>query len=115
VPLEVVSSTPLGHERYLVRFDGVSDRAAAEALRGVELRAAPLDLPGVLWVHELVGATVVDGAGSELGRVAAVEANPASDLLVLESGALIPIHFVVRHDAVALLVEVDLPEGLLDL
>jgi ribosomal 30S subunit maturation factor RimM len=54
--------------------------------------------------------------GVELGRVAAVEANPASDLLVLEeSGALIPLHFVTGHDTAAGTVDVDIPEGLLDL
>ncbi len=81
----------------------------------MDLEAEPIDAPGTLWVHELVGATVRDAAGTELGRVGAVEANPASDLLVLESGGLIPIRFVTRHDAEAALVEVDIPEGLLDL
>jgi 16S rRNA processing protein RimM len=69
-------------------------------------------------VHELVGALVRDigpSAQGEVGRVAAVEANPASDLLVLESGALIPTRFVVRLDAAAHVVEVELPEGLLEL
>jgi len=47
--------------------------------------------------------------------VEAVEANPASDLLVLDSGALIPVRFVTSHDAAAGVVEVDIPEGLLDL
>jgi hypothetical protein len=50
-----------------------------------------------------------------VGRVAAVEANPASDLLVLESGALIPLNFVTGHDAAAGTVDVDIPEGLLEL
>jgi 16S rRNA processing protein RimM len=118
--LRVVSSRPLGGERdrYLVLFEGVRDRAAAERLRGVDLSAEPMDVPGALWVHELVGAQVRDvGAGSsaEVGRVVAVEANPASDLLVLESGALIPARFVVRFDAAAHVVEVEMPEGLLEL
>lgn len=72
-------------------------------------------VPGTLWVHELVGAVVRDAGGVVLGRVAAVEANPASDLMVLESGALIPVHFVTGHDAAAATVDVDIPEGLLDL
>ena len=113
--LRVVWSKPFGHERFIVQFEGVEDRTAAEALRGVDLEAEPIDAPGTLWVHELVGATVRDAAGTELGRVGAVEANPASDLLVLESGGLIPIRFVTRHDAEAAIVEVEIPEGLLDL
>ena len=44
----------------------------------------------------------------------AVEANPASDLLVLESGGLIPLRFVTESDAAAGTLVVDIPEGLLD-
>ena len=118
-PLSVVSSSPApggaGSDRYLVSFAECRSREAAERLRGVELSAEGLEQPGTLWVHELVGAVVRDVGGAELGRVAAVEANPASDLLVLESGGLIPVHFVTGHDAAAGTVEVDIPEGLLDL
>ena len=66
----------------------------------MELEAEPLDdVPDVIWVHELVGATVRDTAGTALGVIASVEANPASDLMVLESGGLIPVRFVTAHDA----------------
>ena len=67
-----------------------------------------------LWVHDLIGSVVVDGAGVELGRVRSVEANPASDLLVLEDGGLIPLRFVTGSVPGAR-VTVDLPDGLLDL
>ncbi len=97
-----------------MQFDGIEGRTAAESLRGTELEAEPLDVPGKLWVHELVGATVRDAAGTELGRVAAVEANPASDLLVLEGGGLIPLRFVTESDIAAGTLMVDIPEGLLD-
>jgi 16S rRNA processing protein RimM len=114
--LTVAWSKPFGTDRYIVQFEDVADRAAAESLRGVELEAEPLDdMPDALWVHELVGATVRDAAGTALGSVASVEANPASDLMVLESGALIPVRFVTAHDASTGTVDVDVPEGLLDL
>jgi 16S rRNA processing protein RimM len=111
--LVVAASRP--HQgRWLIRFEGVGDRTAAEALRGCTLHADELAGAGdELWVHELVGATVVDAGGVTIGRVAAVEANPAHDLLVLESGTLVPVTFVVEHDRER--VVVDLPEGLLDL
>ena len=112
--LRVVASRPSGGSRHIVSFEGVCDRGTAESLRGTELKAAPLEVPGVLWIHELVGATVRDAAGTELGHVVTVEANPASDLLVLDSGALIPARFVTSHDATAGEIEVDIPEGLLD-
>ena len=115
--LRVVSSKPFGpDDRYIVQFEGVSERSTADALRGVELEAEALqDVADVLWVHELVGATVRDAAHTTLGVIASVEANPASDLMVLESGGLIPVRFVTAHDAAAHTVDVDIPEGLLDL
>ena len=82
----------------------------------MELEAEPLDdVDDVLWVHELVGATVRDAGGTDARRRCSVEANPASDLMVLESGGLIPVRFVTAHDAAAHTVDVDIPEGLLDL
>ena len=95
-PLRVRSSRP--HQRdWIVAFEGVPDRNTAETMRGIVLRAEPLEDPDALWVHELVGARVVDVDGGEHGVVSAVEANPASDLLVLDNGALVPVRFVVEH------------------
>jgi len=96
-----------------VRFAGVESREGAEALRGLILRAPPIERPGTLWVHELVGAEVASTDGRALGVVVAVEANPASDLLVLADGGLIPLRFVVSHRPGAQVV-VDVPDGLLD-
>ncbi|MGH9070307.1 MAG: hypothetical protein ACRDX8_03840 [Acidimicrobiales bacterium] len=78
--------------------------------------APPLEDPEALWVHELIGALVFDLAGTTLGSVAAIEANPASDLLVLDSAALIPMCFVLgRGDRAGRpSVVVDIPDGLLD-
>jgi 16S rRNA processing protein RimM len=114
-PLHVEAARPSGGDRWIVWFEGSTDRTSAERLQGLELSAEAMEVPGTLWVHELVGASVRDTSGVVVGRVAAVEANPASDLLVLESGALIPLNFVTGHDAAGGTVDVDIPEGLLDL
>jgi 16S rRNA processing protein RimM len=98
-----------------VRFEGVDTREAAEALAGAALRAEPLagaDAEG-LWVHELIGAEVVGTGGEGHGTVTAVEANPASDLLVLDGGALVPLRFVVAAEPGKL--TVDVPDGLFEL
>lgn len=100
-------------KRLLVQFAGVADRDAAEELRGLVLSAEPLDDPDELWVHELVGRVVVDTDGTVRGTVTALEVNPASDLLVLDGGALVPLRFVVDRTAERLVV--DAPEGLFDL
>jgi 16S rRNA processing protein RimM len=111
-PLTVEASRPHQHG-FIVQFEGVLSRNGAEELHGLVLLAAPLDDGDAVWVHELIGAAVVDVHGTALGTVQSVEDNPAADLLVLESGALIPMTFVVSS-AVGV-VTVDLPEGLLDL
>ena len=111
-PLRVAAARP--HRRnHIVSFDEITDRAAAESLQGVTLRAPAIADPNELWVHELIGAPVVTMDGVHVGVVEAVEANPASDILVLENGALVPATFVVeqREDTT---VVIDPPEGLLD-
>ncbi|MDQ3146413.1 MAG: ribosome maturation factor RimM [Actinomycetota bacterium] len=110
-PLVVVASRP-HQRRYIVAFAGVHDRHAADGLRGALLLAEPLEDPAALWVHELIGSSVVDLEGSDLGTVVAVEDNPASDLLVLDGGALVPLRFVVESGPER--VVVDVPDGLLD-
>jgi len=119
-PMVVVSSR--SHRgRWLVRFEGVDDRSAAEGKRGTVLMGdLPGDAPeGEVWVHEMIGARVRARDGSDLGAVVAVEANPAHDLLVLEDGALVPMVFVVEMhpgDAGgAGEVVIDPPEGLLEI
>jgi 16S rRNA processing protein RimM len=102
-----------GDGRWIVAFAGVGDRQGADALRGTVLRAPPIDDPDALWTHELIGAVVVSQTGDILGRVDAVESNPASDLLVLDNGGLIPLRFVTDHQGDR--VTVDIPPGLLDL
>jgi 16S rRNA processing protein RimM len=109
--LTVLTSIPFTH-RWIVAFDGVFDRNASEAIAHRDLYAEPLDDPDALWVHELVGKRVIDQHKVDRGLITAVEANPASDLLVLESGALVPMRFVTEtHDDY---VAVDVPDGLFD-
>ncbi len=111
----VITAARPHQDRWLVRFEGVDDREGAEALRNLTLSGEPLgDAPeGEVWVHEVIGCEVRDRAGTVLGHVRAVEANPAHDLLVLDGGTLIPMVFVVAHEPGVVVVEV--PEGLLDL
>jgi 16S rRNA processing protein RimM len=110
--LQIESARPFSGN-WLMRFVGVDSRERAEALRGTLLRARPLDDDGAWWVHELIGSEVVGVDGAPLGTVSGVLANPASDLLELEGGALVPLRFVVERSAGR--VVVDAPEGLFDL
>ena len=110
--LEVVAARP-SNGRWLVMFAGVSDRTQAERLTGVQLLAAPIEDPDALWVHELIGSRVIEADGVDRGRCVSVLANPAHDLLELDSGALVPVTFVVS--CVDGVTTVDVPEGLFDL
>jgi 16S rRNA processing protein RimM len=101
------------HDRWIVAFAGRSTRDEADELRGLVLRAAPLDDPAELWVHEVIGARVVTVGGDEFGTCVAVVANPAADLLELDGGALVPVTFVVAHGPGV--VTIDPPDGLFDL
>lgn len=112
-PLEVLWARPQ-QNRYVVAFVGVDDREGAEALRGATLWAEPIDDPDALWVHELVGVEVVDVDGNSVGTVEGLEANPASDLLVLDTGALVPLEFVVAGPEAGR-ITIDPPPGLLEL
>jgi 16S rRNA processing protein RimM len=110
----VVEASRRHQDRWLVRFAGYVSREGAESLRGLVLRAEPIDDPDELWVRDVVGAEVVlEGSGEIAGRCVALIANPAADLLELDSGALVPVVFVVGHEPGR--VVVDLPDGLLDL
>lgn len=114
--LEITRSSSLpdvgGRGRWLVSFAGVSTREEADRLRDTVLQADPLHVEGALWVHEMVGGPLYDTSGARVGQIEAVEANPASDLIVLEQGGLIPLRFVVEHSPGR--VTVDIPPGLLD-
>ncbi len=114
--LKIISSS--AHQgRWIVRFEGVNDRTQAESLKGKALDASPIVDEGEMWVDEIVGLSVLDQAGTKLGIVSALQVNPASDLLVLDSGMLIPLVFVVEGELDYRRcgeIHVDIPEGLLE-
>ena len=109
--LEVLSSRPF-QGRYLVEFEGVRTREAADELRGALLAAVAIEDPEALFVHDLVGSSVVEVDGTDHGTVVAVQANPASDLLVMEDGGLVPLRFVVAREDDRIVV--DVPAGLFE-
>ena len=72
----------------VARFEGISDRSAAEALRGSLIEVDRADLPalddGEYYFADLVGLACVDGEGKTVGIVASVENFGAGDLLEVE-------------------------------
>jgi 16S rRNA processing protein RimM len=109
----IVRSSRRHADRWIVAFEGCATRDQADELRGLTLRADAVDDPSELWAHDLIGSEVVTVGGEAVGRCTAVVANPAADLLELDSGALVPVVFVVDHEPGR--VTVDPPDGLFDL
>jgi ribosomal 30S subunit maturation factor RimM len=96
-----------------MHFAGIDDRNSAERLCKNDVFGEPIEDSSVMWVHELIGAEVEDVSGVNHGRCVAVVDNPAHALLELESGALVPIVFVVSRTKER--ITIDPPEGLFDL
>ncbi len=110
--LTVVTAAP--HQgRWLVTFAEIRDRASAQRFTNAPVYAEPLDDPDELWVHELIGASVEEVDGTPRGTCVAVVANPAADLLELDSGALVPVVFVTEHSSERIVI--DPPPGLFEL
>ena len=108
-----VTSSHRHQGRFRVHLEGIDDRDVAASLTGERILAEPLVDPGDdLWVHEMIGSEVSGPDGRRYGVVTAVEANPAHDILVLDSGGLVPVVFVTGHAPGRLVV--DPPAGLLD-
>lgn len=119
--IEIVSGRP--HKNlYLLTFEGVEDRTAAESLRGSTLNVDAEDLvplpDGEYYDFQLLDLAVVTDEGENLGRVADVMATGGNLVLIVRDGekeVLLPfIDDVVRDvDLEGGRMKVHLLEGLL--
>jgi 16S rRNA processing protein RimM len=120
-----VSAMSTASGKLVVHFDGFDSREAAESLRGIDvvMRAGerpPLEDPDDFYDTDLVGLVARTVSGAELGPVREVLHAGATDYLVLDvSGTeqLVPFvaAIVPTIDVAGGFVEIDPPEGLLDL
>jgi 16S rRNA processing protein RimM len=124
----VVDSMREHSGRLLVRFVGVASRDAADALRGSLFIVDTADLPAIsdpdeFYDHQLEGLRVRTIAGLDVGTVAEVLHTAAGEILAVRpddgDGPEVLVPFVgAIVTAVSLedgLVEIDPPDGLLDL
>ena len=104
------------HGKALVaKLAGIDDRDAAYALRGQEISVAKRDLPppeeNEFYWSDLIGLTVVNREGIELGKVDSLMESGANDLLVVKGARehLIPFvaAFVGKVDLASGTIEVD--------
>lgn len=112
--------------RLLVRLAGIADRDSAEALRGTLFlvdsgELPPISEPDEFYDHQLEGLRVRTVAGVDVGTVAEVLHTAGGELLSVKTpeGAEVLVPFVAAMvPAVSLadgLIEIDPPDGLLDL
>jgi len=77
-----------GGKTAIARFEGISDRSAAEALRGslveVDRSALPPLEEGEYYHADLIGLPAIDSEGRPVGTLVAVENYGAGDLLEIE-------------------------------
>jgi 16S rRNA processing protein RimM len=122
----VVETTRWHSGRLLVRFTGVLDRSAAEALRSTLLVVDSQTSPATgdddeFWDHDLVGLQAVMSDGAIIGEISDVLHTAASDLLVITRAGgtevLVPFvaEFVPTVDLVARRALIAPPEGLFEL
>ncbi|MEU7292851.1 ribosome maturation factor RimM [Streptomyces exfoliatus] len=98
--------------KLLLRFEGVRDRNAAEALRNTLLIAEidPAELPeeeDEYYDHQLMDLDVVLADGTEVGRITEISHLPSQDLFIVErpDGTELMIPFVS-----SIVTEIDLEE-----
>lgn len=72
----------------VAKLGGIDDRDAAYALRGQEVAVAKRDLPppeeNAFYWSDLIGLTVINREGVELGKVASLMETGAHDVLVVK-------------------------------
>jgi 16S rRNA processing protein RimM len=108
--------------RPVVRFDAIESMDQAETLRGFELRVPESELgalPENVWYHhQLLGSDVRTKDGREVGKVVGIQGPTERSILVIEGpegNALVPlVEEFCRVDVAAKVVEIDPPEGLLE-
>ena len=108
------------HKQFVIaRLEGVDDLNAAMALKGrtVEILRADAHLKdGEFFVQDILGFTVVDEEGREVGKLVDAEETPASMLYVVrgEREHLIPAvkEFILGIDAATETIRVHMIEGL---
>ena len=100
-------------EDFLCVLTNITDRNAAEALRGTELFVAREKLPapkeGEIYLADLQGKQAVFD-GNALGRIIGFQNFGAGELMELEGGMLVPVSCIV---SVSGMVTLNLPDGYL--
>ena len=108
------------HKGFVIaKLEGIGDINAAMTLKGREVTVRREDsaLPqGAFFLQDIMGASVVDESGNEIGKLVEIMERPASNIYVVrgEKEHMIPAvpEFVLSTDAEAGIITVRLIEGM---
>jgi 16S rRNA processing protein RimM len=123
-PLTIIAAQPVEDgPGWRLRFNEAQDRGAAERLRDAYLeievdRAADLASGAAYW-HEVIGSTVRDSTGAELGTVADVYRVGENEVYVVRGGPAGEFDVPAVRDVITIFApdrrEIVVDEGVLDL
>ena len=127
--VRVISKTDFPEERYqkgapLLLFEGHPNINDVEKYRDGILKVAKDNLAELaedeFYYHQIIGATVYDETGSELGKIKEILSPGANDVWVVQrpkkKDLLLPYieGVVTKVDVENQRIDVDIPEGLID-
>lgn len=105
----------------LMKFEGVDTQERARQLTGCDVyfprQLAETDDDSLSWA-QIIGFAMVDAAtGQTVGSIASVDDSTENVLFCLEDGRLIPAaeELIVAVDTEKRVIEIELPEGILEL
>lgn len=119
-----IESISVKGDKAFVKFEDVNSSEEATALKGTSLYLPKTSRPkakrGEFYNDEIIGFVVNDTTAGKLGNVIRVESEDINPLLIVLQGEkeiAIPINapFITSVNKSAKKIEVDLPEGLLDI
>ncbi len=103
----------------LTKLEGIDDVNAAMTMKGksIYIDRADAKLPkGAYFLQDIIGASVIDESGTEIGKLAEIMETPASRIYVVrgEREHLIPAvpEFILKTDAENGIINVHLIEGM---
>ena len=104
-----------------MKLDGIDTQEQAQELTGCDVyfprKLADSDSDNISWA-EIIGYSVIEAKSKhDIGKIASVDDNTINILFELEDGKLIPAseELIENIDTKGHQIEINLPEGILDL
>ena len=101
---EIAALRPAKGSEAVIAFKNITDRTAAEALKGVRLFVPRAALPKIaadeFYHADLIGLAAYDGDGGLVGKVAAIHNFGAGDVIELVRADGDSVHLVFTKDTV---------------